>query len=1465
MKRNSKFLLLLALIMSGIIGVYFIGCEGDTTTITEPPPPDKVIGSVHGVVTNDIDNTPLPGVQVVWVNKGETHTATSDALGYFVTDGVLGSGDYEFTFSVNGYSVRRATAVIPDIDSLRGEPGTPVSGDIPFSRQLDIGLFPLTASLTGKVFTARPGQAPAKEIDDPMAADPPPPDYLRPAETLQVHILFDTLYAVDTVEVHVVEGETTFVWTVHPRFPLNISPDRYVDETDAEGVYLFGNLPAVTGGKLLVYSEPFQRGDTLFVAETLYVSLLPNATVTAPSIYADIVPDPAEVMNTNFETGKFELDSNLIVAFSKEMDTATVRVTLKQCDGNCNNCTIDLPFSFSWSNGNRLLTIDPTYALIPDLCYHVEVIGKAMDGNALAPFTRTFETIDGMRFVSTNLDDYSGTPGSFLDFPLDSNIILCFDMVPDLTNPNTSISLIDTLSGQHIDYSDSVDGNCVVIDPANPLESNRTYRLYFKIYSTLSVDDYEEDSDVLPEAAPLIITVECTEAVPAQVTGFDLVSPDVDDIDWNTTELTFKWNVVPGADLYQIYAKDNHKNTDFTLVATITAVDYVTWQTGSVDFGDPANWQFDLYQDDTLCPDDAMTLMLITPFSDSNAITFQVRAVNTCHGGQYGPFSSSVTLEDEVAPHFELSQTSGNADQVGKSGDDIFIGIEGDFGDECWAWIEYAENVDPTFEFIEGGCSQDPAPSPVTWVWNNTIRDGEATFTVPAGTAAAGDSLVVSIVDNSGNVGVDTVRLLPWFQFSVPVADSGLEAGETDVKWGIDYAPGDTISHVNLWLSFDSGATWIDSTPIAVPSTNTYTGFASHIPDTVMIDDSALVRLQDAAGGCYWYTDVFTISGIMMTGPPEDYSPDTVEVFDRGVTDSTGVPLTWDFVGISDVIIQYYAETPNKSLPVGPVWTDDITVSNTGSYNWYPPQWAPEPEKAANGGPYTYRCWVRVADADLNMEVPDGRPADDNEFSFIVFHDIVHFTDPSATEAIEDTVRGGEQYNIRWWNKLNESNVPIYDTLSSVVTLEYVIDPDSAAPETDPTQFPDAMWIEIDNAVDNMGEYAWQYPPRNTPTEYAWMRLITGNDDRYYSQRFVISGLVVTSPVAGNDWDAGKTYTVSWDNGGSFGMPGSGDSVLIEYWNCEDTDWDEVGSELASDEEFDWLVPNEPCVTVTIRITEKHPAVADSGMYDVSDTFTIAGYQILTPPYQAGASTDTLYVGDQEHITWATIGDPDGDQFILVEYASKYDPPPASVDTTWDSLDVTLNDGDLTFIVPDPDDFSPGERPDNNFYLRIRANAGVTADTTVKLRLAFPEIEVTHPESEADGDTIMLGTLDTIRWNSIGLVDTMQTVTIQLWTWDAVNSWVNKYQIEAAWPSPNRMNAIGQPGYHMYFWTPPINLPGDTTSVTYDSAYVRFEGTSTIENNPPGDLEGKSAIFRLEKNPGKAPLSGDEAAIKSRR
>ncbi|MFQ6009014.1 MAG: carboxypeptidase-like regulatory domain-containing protein, partial [Candidatus Zixiibacteriota bacterium] len=94
MKRNSKLLVLLAVLLSGILGVYFIGCEGDDTTIIEPPLEDKVLGSIEGVVTDAVSNEPLPNVRVAWrpQHSDETHSVTTDSIGYFLIDDDLPSG-----------------------------------------------------------------------------------------------------------------------------------------------------------------------------------------------------------------------------------------------------------------------------------------------------------------------------------------------------------------------------------------------------------------------------------------------------------------------------------------------------------------------------------------------------------------------------------------------------------------------------------------------------------------------------------------------------------------------------------------------------------------------------------------------------------------------------------------------------------------------------------------------------------------------------------------------------------------------------------------------------------------------------------------------------------------------------------------------------------------------------------------------------------------------------------------------------------------------------------------------------------------------------------------------------------------------------------------------------------------------------------------------------------------------------
>lgn len=1312
MKRNSKFLLLLALIMSGIIGVYFISCGGDE--ITNPPPPDKVIGSVHGVVTNDINNTPLEGVTVAWVNKGETHTATSDALGYFVTDGVLGSGDYVFTFSVNGYSVRRTTTVIPDIDSLRGEPGTPVSGDIPFSRELNVDLFPMTASLTGKVFTALPSTAPGKETETGLAADDPPPDYLAPASDVTVHILFDTLYPYDWYDVgdqskDDQQGQALNGWGI----PLNISPDRYQDETDGEGVYLFENLPAVTGGWLRVYTDPYQKGDTLYCSDTTYVQLLPNATVTAPDIFTPVGGSEAFVMNTNFETGKFKLDSNLIVAFSKEMDTATVSVVLTEnCPPNRN-----MSFSLTWSNENRLLTIDPTFKLVPDCNYYIRITGKAVDGNSLATFTKTFPTINGMRFVSTNLDDFSGSQFTFCDFPLDANIEICFDMVPNLTNPNTSIVLYDLTAGREIDVATSVNGNCFIINPANPLESERIYLLDFKIYSNLSSYDYVADDEATQDGNALQFYAVSTDVTPAKVTGFvKNMSPPTWKADWNTDSVLFKWNAIAGAEWYEIYAKDNHKNTDFIRVATITALSYVTWQTGSVDFNfmivdsTPTPWdttypnqQFDLYSDDGI----------ITPFSDSNRITFKIRAVGdlkVCGETVQrleGVFSDSVRIWDETAPSFTVT-VCGDADNFVNAS-------QATLNFEITPKLEYCEFANnPTYSFAEAGGDPAyvlPGSAVTSWTWDADVRDGSGKITVPANMMAAADTFTVKIKDNSGNEGTANFRLLPIIEFDHPyTSDTTFEAPQGTIDWLITEAWNSDctglidINHLDIYISWDGGTTWIDTILNWAVGSNPRN---YSVPDTLIVNGTAKIGLANNAGGYRWLSQSFTVNGIKLTSPDSlTYFDITDTIFDAGNTDSTVIPVAWNSTSfISEVEIAYKVKpAPPKNAVT---WIPVDTVANTGTYNFYAP---------SHG--YDYDLYLRVADADS-----DGHPRDTLRWWIHIFHDSVKFSDPAGEEYCVDG--GSTVFNIRWWNRYNGSW--ILDILPSLLDIDYAVDAQN-----------DTNWIQLVNNTANDCFHTWDTVPYRTATDYALLRILTQDSTVYVSDFFGISGLKITSPNGSEDWDVGSEQTIVWDN-----YCGFDGNVDIEYSTNNGTTWSSIASNTANNGWYDWIIPNIPSTQCLIRIKENGVAIQRQ---DVSDNvFTIAGIIVTYP----NAAADRWLAGRDDSVKWSVVGIIG--QTVAIDFSID-----SGVTYPYNVTNVGVSaSGLFQFAVPP---LTP-PFPYTKCRVKVRDITGDAVDTSNALfKIDQPHITVIAPSD----DTVswQMGTAHNITWDTAGIRSTSLDITL---------------------------------------------------------------------------------------------------------
>jgi hypothetical protein len=146
MKRNTTFLMMLALAISIMAGVFLLSGCSDDETIVEPPPQqenDYVIGYIEGVVRSAYDNSPISDCWVLWM-KADTSlpdlSTMNDSVktndhGFFIIADSLPSGDYIVLFRVgddNSYVEETRTARIPSLQDLKGDIDASPAGPIEY-------------------------------------------------------------------------------------------------------------------------------------------------------------------------------------------------------------------------------------------------------------------------------------------------------------------------------------------------------------------------------------------------------------------------------------------------------------------------------------------------------------------------------------------------------------------------------------------------------------------------------------------------------------------------------------------------------------------------------------------------------------------------------------------------------------------------------------------------------------------------------------------------------------------------------------------------------------------------------------------------------------------------------------------------------------------------------------------------------------------------------------------------------------------------------------------------------------------------------------------------------------------------------------------------------------------------------------------------------------------------------------
>lgn len=364
MNRNTKTLLLTAMLTATTLAACLIvGCGDDSNPYTPPTPTvrDTVIGTVSGVVQDAVDSSVLANCTVAWMHTGIRCSTVTNSNGYFTTGATLTSGDYMISFYP-------ATAHAAAVDIVRvhsmdwhkaHDPSA--GGRIIEEVNADISLWPMTASISGYVYTALPVGAPRRGSRSNALGDP---QSSTGAPAVTVTLDFDD---------------------------FNLIIDEYTTTTDADGYWEFVDVPACENYDVEfdtadmwigLRTAPFESNGIQY-GQTQYSGASGDYIIEmdkrVPNIYAPLLGEsqrplcagPA-VISYSWEGSRLAVDDSLVIQFSHSMAPATVQFL-----------GFNIPFTAVWSSDSSLVTLDPRFDMEADTWYGITITGEDTNGQPL--------------------------------------------------------------------------------------------------------------------------------------------------------------------------------------------------------------------------------------------------------------------------------------------------------------------------------------------------------------------------------------------------------------------------------------------------------------------------------------------------------------------------------------------------------------------------------------------------------------------------------------------------------------------------------------------------------------------------------------------------------------------------------------------------------------------------------------------------------------------------------------------------------------------------------------------------------------------------------------------------------------------------------------------------------------------------------------------------------------------------
>lgn len=335
-----------------MVGALLVGCENEETTYEDGGPNNgRVIGTIHGRVLSDLDGSFLASATIRWADDGGIHQVVSDANGYYTIQN-LDQGSYIFTVSsAGGYAVRSFPVIVPTLDQI-GIVDLPTEDDFRHTMVQDLAMFPLTSSLSGRLY-----------LEDDQAG------FVLGAG---VEVILD--------------------------FSANqISPALVRVSSGSDGMFQFTGLPATNEAWMRI--ESFQQDGLIYPDYEGFVDLTPGGDVQLADLRLHTLQVEPFVVSDNLSQGEVGITEALVITYDKAMRTSTFNASLQ------GNSIVEL--HVSWSSDNRTVTLTPDEPLRLDWIYSLQLNGVAQD-NSQYDETILFTTQDGIEIASTNLQVYDG-------------------------------------------------------------------------------------------------------------------------------------------------------------------------------------------------------------------------------------------------------------------------------------------------------------------------------------------------------------------------------------------------------------------------------------------------------------------------------------------------------------------------------------------------------------------------------------------------------------------------------------------------------------------------------------------------------------------------------------------------------------------------------------------------------------------------------------------------------------------------------------------------------------------------------------------------------------------------------------------------------------------------------------------------------------------------------------------------